>query len=135
MITYSSAKSKMNGKYTDVLQGFPEPAKSGITCPVIPPFCTISVFAVLHGRKAYAVYGLLISGVDKSGGSGIIDVERAMAAKSFDKAAEFARKELKVSIHSLSELPLETINVVNNSIGKLYKDVPSLAGVIDEVLV
>ena len=73
--------------------------------------------------------------VDKSGGSGIINVERAMAAKSFDKAAEFARKELKVSIHSLSELPLETINVVNNSIGKLYKDVPSLAGVIDEVLV
>ena len=73
--------------------------------------------------------------LDKSAGSGIIEIERAMAAKSFDKAAEFARKELKTSISSLSELPLKTVNVVNSSISKLYKDIPSLAGAIDEVVV
>lgn len=72
--------------------------------------------------------------VDKSSGSGIIKIERGMASKSFNKASDYARKELKISIPSLSELPLETVNAVNSSIGKLYKDVPSLAGVIDEVL-
>lgn len=82
-----------------------------------------------YEREKY--YG---SGVDKSGGSGIIKIERGMAAKSFNKASDYARKELKISIPSLSELPLETVNAVNSSIGKLYKDVPSLAGVIDEVL-
>lgn len=72
--------------------------------------------------------------VDKSGESGIIKIERGMASKSFNKASDYARKELKISIPSLSELPLETVNAVNSSIGKLYKDVPSLVGVIDEVL-
>lgn len=73
--------------------------------------------------------------LDKSAGSGIIEIERAMAAKSFDKAAEYARRELKTSISSLSDLPLKTVNAVNHSIGKLYKDVPSLAGAIDEIVV
>lgn len=73
--------------------------------------------------------------LDKSAGSGIIEIERAMAAKTFDKAAEYAKKELGTSISSLSELPLKTVNAVNNSIGKLYKDFPSLSGIIDEVVV
>lgn len=73
--------------------------------------------------------------VDKSGGSGIIEIERAMAAKTFSKAAEYAKKELGISISSLSELPLDTVNAVNNSIRKLYKDVPSLSGIIDEMIV
>lgn len=79
--------------------------------------------------------GKSTKGVDKSGESDIIEFERAMAAKSFDKASEYARKKLKISISSLSELPLETVNAVNNSIEKLYKNVPSLFGIINEVLV
>ncbi len=58
-----------------------------------------------------------------------------MATKSFDKAAEYAREELKTSIFSLSELPLKTVNAVNNSIERLYKGVPSLVGAIDEIVV
>lgn len=73
--------------------------------------------------------------LDKSAGSGIIEIERAMAAKTFDKAAEYAKKKLGMSISSISELPLETVNAVNNSIGKLYQDIPSLSGIIDEVVV
>lgn len=73
--------------------------------------------------------------LDNSQESGIIEIERAMAAKTFDKAAEYAKKELGASISSLSELPLKTVNAVNRSIGKLYQDVPSLSGIIDEIVV
>ncbi len=73
--------------------------------------------------------------VDKLQENDIIEIERAMAAKTFGKAAEYAKKELGISISSLSELPLETVNAVNNSIRKLYKDVPSLSGIIDEMIV
>lgn len=73
--------------------------------------------------------------LDNGGGSGIIEIERAMAAKTFDAAADYAKKELKTSISSLSELPLSTVNAVNDSIRRLYKNIPSLSGFIDEVIV
>lgn len=72
--------------------------------------------------------------VDKSGGSGIIDVERAMAAKSFDKAAQYAKKDLKVSISSLSELPLKTVNVINSSMHRLYQEIPAVNGAVGEIV-
>ena len=72
--------------------------------------------------------------VDNSDESDIIDIERSMAAKSFDKATKYARKELKISISSLSELPLETVNAINSSMHRLYQEIPVLKGSVSEVV-
>lgn len=72
--------------------------------------------------------------VDNSDESDIIEVERAMAAKSFDKAVQYARKELNLSISSLSELPLKTLNCINSLIHRLYQEIPVLNGVISEIV-
>lgn len=86
-------------------------------------------------RKSAAVRNITPKPLDNGAGSGIIRIERSMAAKSFEKAAAYANKNFSATISSLSELPLDTVNAVNNAIHKLYKDIPSLSGFIDEIIV
>ena len=65
---------------------------------------------------------------------GIIEMERPMAAKTFEKAAEYAKSKLGLSIEKISDLPVEKVNQINNTIWRIYRDVPVLRGSIDEVL-
>ena len=72
----------------------------------------------------------LTSGAD----SGIIEAERPMAAKTFEKAAEYAKSKLGLSIEKISDLPVEKVNQINNMIWRIYREVPVIRGSIDEVL-
>ena len=65
---------------------------------------------------------------------GIIEAERPMAAKTFEKAAEYAKSKLGLSIEKISDLPVEKVNQINNTIWRIYRDVPVIRGSIDEVL-
>lgn len=65
---------------------------------------------------------------------GIIEMERPMAAKTFEKAAEYAKSKLGLSIEKISDLPVEKVNQINNTIWRIYRDVPVIRGSIDEVL-
>lgn len=69
------------------------------------------------------------------GDGGIIkEQERPMAAKTFEKAAEYAKSKLGLSIEKISDLPVEKVNQINNTIWRIYRDVPAIRGSIDEVL-
>ena len=72
----------------------------------------------------------LTSGAD----SGIIEAERPMAAKTFEKAAEYAKSKLGLSIEKISDLPVEKVNQINNMIWRIYREVPVIRGSIYEVL-
>lgn len=72
----------------------------------------------------------LTSGAD----SGIIEAEQPMAAKTFEKAAEYAKSKLGLSIEKISDLPVEKVNQINNMIWRIYREVPVIRGSIYEVL-
>lgn len=74
------------------------------------------------------------SGLTSGKDNGIINMERPMAAKTFDKAAKYAKEKLNLSIENISELPVEKVNKINDAIWKIYKDVPMIRGLISEVL-
>ena len=81
-----------------------------------------------------AVHAAKKSGLTSGGKDGIINIERPMAAKTFDKAAKYAKEKLNLSIENISELPVEKVNKINDAIWKIYKDVPMIRGSISEVL-
>lgn len=81
-----------------------------------------------------AVHAAKKSGLTSGGKDGIINIERPMAAKTFDKAAKYAKEKLNLSIENISELPVEKVNKINNTIWEIYKDVPMIRGSIDEIL-
>ena len=81
-----------------------------------------------------AVHAAKKSGLTSDGKDGIINIERPMAAKTFDKAAKYAKEKLNLSIENISELPVEKVNKINNTIWEIYKDVPMIRGSIDEIL-
>ena len=81
-----------------------------------------------------AVHAAKKSGLTSGGKDGIINIERPMAAKTFDKAAKYAKEKLNLSIENISELPVEKVNKINDAIWKIYKDVPMIRGSISEIL-
>ena len=81
-----------------------------------------------------AVHAAKKSGLTSGGKDDIINIERPMAAKTFDKAAKYAKEKLNLSIENISELPVEKVNKINNTIWEIYKDVPMIRGSIDEIL-
>nr|DAZ53700.1 MAG TPA: minor capsid protein [Caudoviricetes sp.] len=81
-----------------------------------------------------AVHAAKKSGLTSGGKDGIINIERPMAAKTFDKAAKYAKEKLNLSIENISELPVEKVNKINNTIWEIYKDVPMIRGSISEIL-
>ena len=81
-----------------------------------------------------AVHAAKKSGLTSDGKDGIINIERPMAAKTFDKAAKYAKEKLNLSIENISELPVEKVNKINNTIWEIYKDVPMIRGSISEIL-
>lgn len=81
-----------------------------------------------------AMHAAKKSGLTSGGKDGIINIERPMAAKTFDKAAKYAKEKLNLSIENISELPVEKVNKINDAIWKIYKDVPMIRGSISEIL-
>lgn len=72
--------------------------------------------------------------LDNFGKSGIMEIERAIKSKTFDEASKYARNHLSISINGLSSVPIENINAVNNCLHRMYREVPSVSGFVDEVV-
>ena len=73
--------------------------------------------------------------VENSGGSGIIkEIERALSFRDMNNAMEYASDKLSLSANAISELPLEKVTAILSNVRQLYKEIPTLDGFIDDIV-
>lgn len=89
---------------------------------------SISAKAVWADRKANisAAAGLTNGAVSDT-------IERAIKARDFKSVSKYVKRDMALSIDSLSELPAENLKTVVSALHSLNREFPSLSGFIDAV--
>ena len=79
-------------------------------------------------------YKNFIESVENRQKGGIIEINRALLFRDIDNAMEYAADQLSLSANAISKLPLEKVTAILSNIRQLYREIPTLDGFIDDIV-